>query len=146
MEQPESFIQTISGGLDSGFRSLYNSFTLYGRSTSDPNVTGARLPAVVAFMPFIFTDATINTTKPLAVFQPFADVQFTQRRTSLPALTSGELAFQAQMVQRDRLRYEQSMDMRRALGLEVPELTAEEDPPISLTASTMSGLRELLTR
>jgi hypothetical protein len=79
--------------LETGFRELYNSFTLYGRATTDPAVTGARLPASVAFMPFIFTDATINTTKPLAVFQPFADVQFSQRRTSLPALTLGELAF-----------------------------------------------------
>jgi len=68
MEQAESFIQTIDGGLDSGFRSLYNSFSRYGRAITDPAVTGAKLPAKVVLMPFIFTDATINTVKPLAVF------------------------------------------------------------------------------
>lgn len=74
-------------GFSSGFRQLFPSRTRYGRSAGDPDVLGAQLPALVAFMPFTFT-AELSTGKAIAVFQPYANMTFMQRRTSIASLTS----------------------------------------------------------
>jgi hypothetical protein len=84
----------------------------------------------------------------MCILQPWADITFMQRRTTLTTLTRGLIGFQeAELVKmKAKLDFERSQLSLLNPMCELPPAEFSEEETVDLSHSTMSALKAVLAR